>query len=86
MKAKVKDVATLAVLVLAGLAAVVGSTGCDEMWVDGIGYVNPWYTSAYYGVPAATYYDPTAEIQSAAEYRGAVMQEVADNFDGFIME
>ena len=51
MKTKIKDITAIAMMVLAGLLAVAGSTGCDQTYVPGIGYVNPWYTSAYYGVP-----------------------------------
>ncbi len=86
MNANLKETAVKAVLVLAGLVTVLGSTGCDETWVNGIGWVDPWYTSAYYGVPEATYYDPTNEIQSVIEYRGAAMETAANNFSDFIMQ
>jgi hypothetical protein len=84
MKTKIKDAVVMAMMVLAGLLAVAGATGCDQTYVPGIGYVNPWLTSAYYGVPSATYHDPTAEIQSVAAYRGAAMENSMAGWDDFI--
>ncbi len=86
MNQRTKNTALTAAMLLIGLATVVGSTGCDEYWVPGIGPVNPWYTSGYYGVPDATYYNPYNEIQDVIEYRQGAMEAAADGWSDFILQ
>ncbi|MBI4580042.1 MAG: hypothetical protein HY718_10095 [Planctomycetes bacterium] len=87
---------SVVLLALVGIAALVGTAGCDET-AGGLidpaniaswgGLVNPWYTSAL-GLPAypTTYYDPTNVIQGVAQYRSDTMEAVANDFSDFIMQ
>ncbi len=86
MKWNIKNTAVMAVMVLAGLVTVVGSAGCDEYFVPGIGLVDPWYTSGYFGVPDATLYNPYNEIQGAIDYRLGAMENAANGWDEFIRQ
>jgi hypothetical protein len=86
MKRNIKNLAVKAIMVLAGFSALAASTGCDEYWATGLGMVDPWYTSGYYGVPEATYYDPTNEIQGVIEYRQSAMDASAAGWSDFILQ
>ena len=86
MNRNIKNVAAMMLLALVGVAIAAGSAGCDEVWGTGLGFVDPWYTSGYYGVPGTTYYDPTNEIQGAVDYRLDAMETAANGWDEFIRQ